>query len=105
MVELDWNIEEMELDEKFFRPVYFQAHLPMDYRIAKVVIPKRYMAHHLTNEYNSSMTTYMDYDFCRVRLNIHNYVEEILVVTKKVEPISSSRILSSGHQQLVTAFI
>lgn len=84
MVKLDWNIEHIELDEKFSQPNFFQANLPMDYRFTKIVTPKRYMAHHLSNEFKSVMTTYQSYDFCRIRLNLHNYVEEIVVVTKKV---------------------
>lgn len=71
-------------EEKFSKPHYFQAQLPMDHCFVKVTCPKRYLANHLNNEYNSSLVTYDDGDFCRVRLNQHGIVEEIMVVTQKV---------------------
>ncbi|TMW41382.1 hypothetical protein DOY81_013538 [Sarcophaga bullata] len=70
-------------DEKFSKPHYFQAQLPMEHFFVKVTSPKRYLAHHLGNEYEYPLITYDDGDFCRVRLNQHGIVEEIVVVTQK----------------------
>uniref|UniRef100_A0A1A9X2Z7 Uncharacterized protein n=1 Tax=Glossina brevipalpis TaxID=37001 RepID=A0A1A9X2Z7_9MUSC len=101
MVHLGWNSEPKEIEEKFSMPVYFQAQLPMDYYIAKVITPKRYLARHLDNQYGFRMNTYQNKEFCRVRLNNLGYVEEIVVVTQKFQDFDFLKYFCGRHELLL----
>lgn len=74
---------EPEYSEKYLRPVYYQAQLPLGHHMAKAILPKRYIANHLDNTYLLTLVTY-DGNFSRVRINEHGIVVEITCVTKKV---------------------
>ncbi|KAM7343044.1 cilia- and flagella-associated protein 61-like [Cochliomyia hominivorax] len=89
------------VDEKFSRPSYFQAQLPMDFFLVKVTIPKRYLANHLDNEYSFPMVTYYDEDFSRVKLNEHGVVEEIVIVTKKKLNFDFLKFFCGCHELLL----
>lgn len=54
--------------------------------MAKVILPKRYIANHLDNNYMLTLVTY-DGNFSRVRINEHGIVEEITCVTRDVRKV------------------
>ncbi|XP_075169795.1 cilia- and flagella-associated protein 61-like isoform X2 [Haematobia irritans] len=98
------NLDQFEASSKevkFSQPYYFQAQLPMDHFFFKITIPKRYLANHLNNEYGLPLVTYFEGDFCRVRLNEHNIVEEIVIVTKKNHDYDFCKFFCGRHEMLL----
>lgn len=73
-----------DYEDRYSVPLHFQAMLPMNYFITKVVMPRRYLNSQLPSSMSCSMTTYKNNTFCRVGLSMNMVVDEIVVVTKKV---------------------
>ncbi|XP_067630104.1 cilia- and flagella-associated protein 61-like isoform X2 [Eurosta solidaginis] len=89
-----------EYSLKYSRPIFFQAQLPKGYYMAKVVLPKRYIANHLDNTYSVSLTTY-DGNFSRVRLNEHGIVEEVVCVTQTRRKFDHLQYFVGQHESLL----
>ncbi|XP_054738871.1 cilia- and flagella-associated protein 61-like [Anastrepha obliqua] len=92
--------EKAEHSEKFIKPVYFQAQLPLGYFMAKVILPKLYIARHLDNSYVVSLNTY-DGNFSRVRINEHGIVEEIVCVAKTKRSFDHLQYFVGKHETLL----
>ncbi|XP_036344487.1 cilia- and flagella-associated protein 61-like, partial [Rhagoletis pomonella] len=90
----------VEYSEKYLLPVYFQAQLPLGYYMAKVILPKRYIANHLDNSYMLSLVTY-DGNFSRVRINVHGIVEEIVVVSQTKRSFDHLQYFVGHHEALL----
>ncbi|KAH8305921.1 hypothetical protein KR018_004134 [Drosophila ironensis] len=73
-----------DFDLRYELPYHFQAMLPLNYFITKVVLPVRYLSIQPVGSLKCSLTTYKNQTFCRVGLNNSMLVDEIVVVTKKV---------------------
>ncbi|KAI8127370.1 Cilia- and flagella-associated protein 61 [Lucilia cuprina] len=95
------NAPSPSLETKFSKSSYFQAQLPKDYLFFKVVIPKRYLANHLNNDYGFPLITYFEGDFSRVRLNEHGVVEEIVIVTQKKIKFDFLKFFCGRHELLL----
>ncbi|KAH8327104.1 hypothetical protein KR074_002746, partial [Drosophila pseudoananassae] len=72
-----------DYEDRYNLPLHFQAMLPMNYFITKVVMPRRYLSCQLPSSMGCTMTTYKNNIFCRVGLSMNMIVDEIVVVTKK----------------------
>ncbi|EDV37603.1 uncharacterized protein Dana_GF13533 [Drosophila ananassae] len=72
-----------DYEDRYSQPLHFQAMLPMNYFITKVVMPRRYLNNQLPSSMSCSMTTYKNNIFCRVGLSMSMVVDEIVVVTKQ----------------------
>ncbi|XP_013110105.2 cilia- and flagella-associated protein 61-like [Stomoxys calcitrans] len=88
-------------EDKYSKPYYFQAQLPMENFFIKITMPKRYLANHLDNEYGFPLITYYEGDFSRVRLNEHDIVEEIVIVTKKNKNYDFLKFFCGRHELLL----
>ncbi|XP_018803936.1 PREDICTED: cilia- and flagella-associated protein 61-like [Bactrocera latifrons] len=86
--------------EKYLQPVYFQAQLPLGHYMAKAILPKRYIANHLDNNYMLTLVTY-DGNFSRVRINEHGIVEEITCVTRNKRSFDHLQYFVGQHQALL----
>jgi len=71
-------------DIRFSKPVLFHALLPMNHKLLKITIPKRYLLGKLDNTYSHVMSTYCNGDFCRIRMGTNEIMEEITCVTQNV---------------------
>uniref|UniRef100_W8BNN2 Uncharacterized protein C20orf26 n=1 Tax=Ceratitis capitata TaxID=7213 RepID=W8BNN2_CERCA len=91
---------EPEYSEKYLRPVYYQAQLPLGHHMAKAILPKRYIANHLDNTYLLTLVTY-DGNFSRVRINEHGIVVEITCVTKKKRSFDHLQYFVGHHESLL----
>ncbi|XP_030388035.1 cilia- and flagella-associated protein 61 isoform X2 [Scaptodrosophila lebanonensis] len=98
---LQLDQEKAFVERRYMRPCFFVALLPMDYMVTKITMPKRYLGGQLSNEFTEVMTTYEDGEFCRVRLNRKQVVEEIVCVTKANRTLFFLEPFCGKHESLL----